>query len=410
MMITTTKDSATEDHPNKRIRFTTPDVHQGPSTTAGPRKGGTSPMENAKASFTIILESLPPAIKQLAEHYSTKFLKLKVELARFESTKEKLADYDFIPTSARIKFKLGASERVKENADEALKALIQRIDLQVCVFQQDLKQNISESVDLEIKVTQAELVNTFCAAVGSLGIASTLAHPTIDKQHAKTLIFHTIENHESLLKHSGTTFDDFFSEFKTATNDSAAEYEPFTLDEDDTRPVKDLLIPFKSLLAALFVRSWDVYCNTVYSNKLLLETKEFVDFQLKETATMDAVMALDDNRITEDTVNNLVAAQVTKHTKQLQTKLDRLTNQLQSGKTAKNKEGGANEASAPTKKNKKANEKKKKKGKSKSNKAADPPAAAAANGTKNGKKKKEEKNSKKKNNNSKKNGKGQKKK
>jgi hypothetical protein len=59
--------------------------------------------------------------------------------------------------------------------------------------------------------------------------------------------------------------------------------------------------------------------------------------QLKETATSNAAMDLEDEELTQVAVKDLIAAQVTKSTRSLQGKLDRLTKQLQSEKTRANK-------------------------------------------------------------------------
>jgi hypothetical protein len=60
--------------------------------------------------------SLPTPIKSLATHYTTKLTSLQNKARQRSITIEKMAKDDYTPTSARIKFELGASQKVKETA------------------------------------------------------------------------------------------------------------------------------------------------------------------------------------------------------------------------------------------------------------------------------------------------------
>jgi hypothetical protein len=412
MTITTNDEDTATEPASKRTRVDENTVHQVPVKTGSEKRK--SPTEHAKISINDCLESLPTAIKPLAEHYSTKFLKLRTEIARFDNTKKKLAKEDFIPASARIKFELGISERAKEAAEEAHLALVAQSNHIISVFTEDIKGMIAQSVEMEIQVARVELSSVFCEAVGALGIAFTMNHPTVENSLARTLVLHTIEHHHGLLlRHSGTDIVDFFEDFKTCSQDPLPVYVPGTLQVEETAKVALLVNPFKHCIESLFVRPWNIYMDAVIVNDRELLIKEFVDNRTKEAATVDLSMDLDDERLVEDTVNKLVDDKVAKANKSLADKVNRLTTQL---RKAKNKGGGAKDASAPKKKKKAkdnkntSSKKKKKKSVKKQESDDDKKADGNSKGSNKGKKKNGGKSTNTKKTKSKSNGKNQKKK
>jgi hypothetical protein len=157
----------------KRTRFSN-------STTAGVVGKPKSALESAKFATSVVTATLQPAIKSLSEHCSGKFLQLKTALVNLDATKSRFQSDDFIPTSARFKFTLKASDSVKENLSQDFDTLAERANTTLLVFQRDMKDYIEKTVDLEIKVTHNALVNTFCAAVGGLGIAFAMNTPNLN--------------------------------------------------------------------------------------------------------------------------------------------------------------------------------------------------------------------------------------
>jgi hypothetical protein len=75
-----------------------------------------SAIEKAKFAVAVALALLPSAIKTLAYKTNAKFLELCIQLWTLSSTKVRLLQDNFTPHFARIKFKLDASKRVKEQA------------------------------------------------------------------------------------------------------------------------------------------------------------------------------------------------------------------------------------------------------------------------------------------------------
>ena len=365
-------DPATENENGKRVRFLSDEKAEGASSGA-----------KAKQVVSLILASLSPSAQILAKQYSKKFFELRSEIARFGLNRTKLANTDFIPISARLKFQLGISDRVKEKAPDKYMTLLQNTDHQVLVIQDQLKDKVVEALDIEIEIAQAELASIFCTAVGSLGIVLTMLEPTIADQLARTLVLHTFEMyHTVLLKHSGIeTLSDFFTGFKEATVDSLPVHETGTLHPDDIQVVQPLVDSFKSIIEGIFVRTWDVVLESQAETKRKIAAQQFVKFQLTEAATVAVAIDLESEGPSDAALESLVAAQVSKKTKQLQAKIDRLERQLR----PKNSQGGQ-PSSAPSQKKKK----------DRKLNASAPSAAASANASTGSKKKSNENNSKKK--------------
>jgi hypothetical protein len=390
----------------KRVRFAGSNKD---TATQQPSKGP-SPIAMAKFTANILIATLPLAIQPLATHFSSKFIEFRTELARLLSTKLRLADEDFTPISARIKFELGVSDRVKENAAAEFDSLVQRNELSLAAFREELKGQISESLDLEIKVMRAEISKLFCSAVGMVSVALGL-HRHLTPLQARTLALHTIErNHEKLFKWTESTPDSFGETFKTATEDVLPAHVFGTLNPEDISAVESHSPSLLTTLDGIFAKPWDDYIKATEENERQLLLKQFVDMQMKETATSNAAMDLEDEELTQGAVKDLIAAQVAKSTRSIQGKLDRLTKQLQSEKTRakkantpkatetpstslKNQPRGANRASASS-----TNQKGPKQARTNAQKAA-----AAGNASTTGKKSKTNRRTNKNRNNSQRN-------
>jgi hypothetical protein len=134
----------------------------------------------AKLPLTVALASLPPPIKSLAIKYNSTFLKLRIDLRNLETTHSRLAKEEFIPHSARFKFDLNASERVKEQASEQYKALVEQADVALLLFKHAAKKQIVRLVELEILTTKQAIAKLFCDATGILACAFAIHHPAMD--------------------------------------------------------------------------------------------------------------------------------------------------------------------------------------------------------------------------------------
>jgi hypothetical protein len=378
-------DTATEAQPNtKRTRFEE-------TPTVIPSKPPTlkTSIERARFTANVTLVSLPNTIKPLAEHFLATFLKLRLEIRRFEHTKSKLAIDDYVPSSARIKFELGATERVKENASDAYTTLVNDTELTKHVFQNDLKRNLIKLADLEISELQKSVRNTFCEACGALSIAYAIHIPEFNKTLAHALVLAVMEKHHAtLLLHSELdTPQDFFDTLATATNDHHPIHNfgafPLTQQVDsETEMGED---PLTIVLTAIFVNSWTEYLRSENEKARILETKTFADSILKDNITAQVAMDLEDVTPSSSSIKELIATEIEKKTKHLKKQLADLH------KNSKNSKGNQQDAPAKldpkaAKAAKAAKAKSAKAAKAtkttKNDKAAAPPAAASVSATK----------------------------
>lgn len=365
-------DTATEDNNNgKRVRFnaqaSTP-ASSSPSTA----------ISCAKFSASIVIASLPDAIKPLAEHCFTKFLTAKVELHKLAKSKARLANTDFVPTSARFNFKLNATTRVKEQAAAAYETLANDCTYISDIFKADIKKRVVRLVDLEIKIASELMQHEFCTAISSLGTAISLHKFGVDTASikAKNLIFSTIETHEELIKHfpminvtdgEHSDLQVFFQEFKISTNDPDEVHMVGSLDEAYSEAVASAVPDYKCLLEALFVRSWDTYLSRTAELARQLEVKTFVEASMRENATADVAMELEEITINSQKLGDLVQSKITEGTRKLTAKIARLEKAV-----PKNKQGAQKSGASNTNKNKKDQKTPKKK------QGADAPKAAVA--------------------------------
>jgi hypothetical protein len=353
LLPSTTMDAATEDNPNGKRQRTEDDAQLSPNA---------SPLEKAKFSATIALASLPATIKSLAMEYHSKFLALRIEIQRLSKTKERLSQADFIPTSARIKFELTASARVKEKANDEFKALAERTQGAVEFYQNSIKIELKKLVDLELKQAKDALRLHFCKSVAALGITISIHNPDVEMAHSKDLIAFVFEHrHDVLLKHSEiTTPQEFFDLLKQATNDPAPAHTFPSITNERGYAVEPAADTLKILCEAMFVRSWDTYTQAREDQVRLLTLKEFVDTTLKETVTAPVAMALDDITTDSPQLAEFVSDQVTKSTAKLRGQVAQLQKQLLN--PTKNRTRGAKTSSAPRQnKNKKKDASKPKK-------------------------------------------------
>jgi hypothetical protein len=359
-------DPATEENQNgKRVKFA---QNAGPSRTA-PRTA----ISCAKLTASITIASLPEAITPLAEHYFSKFLASKIELLSLTTNKARLANADFVPTSARFKFQLKASTRVQEQAAAELKTLTDDSDYILEIFKNDIKNRVVKLVDLEIKILTDVMQFEMCVAIGALGIATALHHFGADTRKARTLVITTLEQNIGLLKHYHihneadveTDLQVFFGDLKAATNDPDDVHVVGTLSQEHLDSVAAAAPTYTGLLEALFVRSWDNYLARKAELHRQLAVKHFVEENLRENITADVAMELEDITVNSKNLGELVTAQVNAGTKKLQAKIARLELSIPKNQT------GAQKSSA-------VKEKKKKDQKASLKKGANARQAAAA--------------------------------
>jgi hypothetical protein len=240
-----------------------------------------APLQNSaveKAKFVAMLPfaSLPSTIKSLASGYFT-FLELRIHLRSLDSTKSRLSQDDFVPHSARVKFELNASKRVKEKAGAEYQTLAQRAEIALAVFKERAKAQIVGLVELEIKVCKDDIAVIFCRAVDTLASALAIHHPTVDQAHASDLVYLVFEKHHGeLLDFSEIpSVQAFFDLFKTSASIPTETHQHETLSVERQHAVENAKDSLKTILSAIFTRSWYAYLSIKAEQQRQLELQDF---------------------------------------------------------------------------------------------------------------------------------------
>ena len=175
--------------------------------------------------------SLPTPIKSLASHYTEKLTKLQNKARQRSITIDKMAGDDYIPTSARIKFELGASQKVKETATFA--TLAESTKELVETFQQALKTNMLTVAKLELRSIQSDIDNTILEAVRDLTTVTVMNHFPDHETHPlapRALARATLEDHFDVLNEFSTLdSNSLFLRHRNITADPTPTYEPVTM-------------------------------------------------------------------------------------------------------------------------------------------------------------------------------------
>jgi hypothetical protein len=181
-------------------------------------------MGRANFVVNVTLASLPLSLKRLAEQATHQYLSDLAELLRLALNKAKLTNTDFLPISARVKFKLGVTTCILEAFADKHKQLTTHVDTTVDIFHVELKNYITQAIDLEKKAMKAEFL---CNALGSLGTCYTIHADQFDESRAPYLVYVTLDaHHESLLKHTGFSKLEVFAGLHDHVWPALAPYNP----------------------------------------------------------------------------------------------------------------------------------------------------------------------------------------
>jgi hypothetical protein len=332
---------ATEDQNRKRVRISDPAEQ---STTMR----STATNDFALRSFV----SLPTPIKSLATHYTEQLTKLQNKARQRSITIDKMAEDTFIPTSARIKFELGATQKVKETA--TFTNLAEATKLLVETFQQALKTNMVTVAKLELKSIQSDINQTFLETTRDLATLIVMNHfPEAENYPAtaRTLARATLDAHFDELRIFSTLDDDtLFPLYKEITADPDPVYEPGNILPGARLHIACLIPTLFSTLKKIAVDSWKEQLDALSTKKKMLELDGFVKTTLTEKATTDTEMILEREPTIEPAViKSLIAKGVTDATKDLKKTIERLQQSVDRSSSTKNPRG-AHRASSTKKK------------------------------------------------------------
>jgi hypothetical protein len=280
--------------------------------------------------------SLPTPIKSLASHYTEKLTKLQNKARQRSLTIDKMAGDDYIPTSARIKFELGASQKVKETATFTTLAASTK-DL-VETFQKTLKANMLTVAKLELSSIQSDIDTTILEAVRDLTTITVMNHFPDSENHPyapRALARATFEAHfETLKKFSTLDPDSLFHRYKTVTADLAPPYEPHTMPPGERQHISCLIPETFGLLKKICVDAWSEQLDAIQKKKKALALEHYVQSTLMEKATADTSMILDREPTIEPAViKSLIAKGVTDATRDLQKTIARLQQSIDRSST-----------------------------------------------------------------------------
>ena len=111
-------------------------------------------------AFEMAMEVLLPAIVTLTKFWHSSFMKLMHRAHQQSTNIDRFTNDTFIPNSAKLKFKLGATEHLRETLE--FKMLADLTTQKVEEFQSKLKEDIKQAAELELKKIMDETKCLFC--------------------------------------------------------------------------------------------------------------------------------------------------------------------------------------------------------------------------------------------------------
>ena len=333
--------SATETQARKRVRIT------------DPAELSTLTRSSVTQDFALrSFASLPTPIKSLATHYTSTLTSLQNRARQRSITIDKMAEDTFIPTSARIKFELGATQKVKETA--TFTNLATTTKTLVETFQQALKANMVAVANLELRSLQSDINTAFLEAIRDISTITVMNHfPEAENYHrtSRSLARATLDSHFfDLAVYTTVTEDSVFLRYKEVTADREAVYETGTMLPGERQHIAFLIPALLGTLKKITVSSWKEQLDAILKKKKLLELDAYAKTTLTEKATADTAMRLDEEpTIKPAIIKSLIAKGVTDATKDLKKTIERLQQSIDRSSTPKNSRG-ANRASSTKKK------------------------------------------------------------
>jgi hypothetical protein len=307
---------ATEDQTRKRVRITDP-----AELSTITRSSVT--LDFALRSFA----SLPTPIKSLATHYTEKLTKLQNKARQRSITIEKMAEDTFIPTSARIKFELGATQKVKETS--TFTTLAETTKVLVETFQKALKANMVTVAKMELTTIQSDINTTLLEATRDLANLTVMNHfPGTENypRTARNLARAVLEDHfDDLRTFLTLETDALFPLYKEITADEDQVYETGNLLPGNRLHVACLIPELFGTLKKIAVDSWKEQLDAISKKKKLLELDGYVKTTMTEKATADTAMVLDQEPTIEPAIiKSLIAKGVNDATRDLKKTIERL--------------------------------------------------------------------------------------
>jgi hypothetical protein len=215
------------------------------------------------------LALLPTPIKSLATHYTATLTSLQNKARQRSITIKKIAEDTFIPTSARIKFELGATQKVKETA--TFTTLAENTKTLVETFQQALKANMVTVADLELKSIQSDINTIFLEVICDISTIIVMNHfPEAEnyQRTARNLARATLDDHfYELAVYTTINDDSLFLLYKEITANHEPVYETGDLLPGARLHIACLTAELFGTLKKIAVSSWKEQLNAILKKK-----------------------------------------------------------------------------------------------------------------------------------------------
>ena len=355
----------------KRIRFnldtTTSTSTQGNMVTITevlPPKG------NAENHIKTIVASLHPNFAPIAERLGKEHIILLSKLDNKIKAKKRLDDdLDLIPRSARIQFNISVSKRTEQAP--GFTTLKEEVDKTITDFHKQLRSHIITGIGLEIKSLTNEikehLVKSIRVIVKSFMIVNK------DKSNADIKVNSLVRKYIDALTVNAKMNINEFNELYKSVNGLDAY--PITVQHDvdadmdhsdslvltggisghthqyqDSRNIKRDIDTIFDIVENVFVSSWACLKQQEEKNQVVLELKKLSTVTFTERATADAVFAVDNEPSADKPeLQALIRKETRNDTKDLRQQLEKIKNELNALKTAKNTQTGGRGGAPATK-------------------------------------------------------------
>jgi len=272
----------------RRVQFEKPESDDSVECLGSePTNRKPTPSTAARTVVVKAVESHPEPIRDLLKSMSQSFNALRSKLRQQDQTLVKLTEDSFVPRSARITFKMVASESVQEKQE--YKTLAATMEAASDAWKTTAKETIHAIAKLEIENTKAEIALNFISTakqVAKLLLLNADPNTTLSEV---TLAALALETHgATLTKHSALSLAEAQQILHhPGTYTSAGVLE-------NTKTLLNPFIPdFATLMTAAYVDSWDAqldcYKKQASDRAMTKQVREFLD----GTATQQAAAAMD---------------------------------------------------------------------------------------------------------------------
>jgi hypothetical protein len=367
----------TNQPPNKRTRFSETN-DETPSSSLLSNKVQ-PPKILAESFIRASIASLHPIIATDVEKLGKEHLLLLSKRLHLDKTTQRMVnDPDHIPTSARFKFELSCSDRVKETQE--YKALSDTTIEIINQAQTDLRKIIIDASKLETAAITIDIQRHLAKAIRLITNAFLLSKN--DKTPVDVMVYLVVKNHiDDISTHTPMSLDTFVKFYKdahtietfppsrrsinnntttTSTDASVSRYfssqqsqrstTSSTSEQNDETPIVNPNInAIKNILENVFVSAWSRYLEQQTKNEISIELKKLSTTFFVTRSTSDATAVINaEPSADKKELKELIRLETVEKTKKLVKQLNDMQKELNLLKSSSknSKQRGQGSASA----------------------------------------------------------------